>query len=580
MDSPKRPVPDAIRLYEVWSQITRVGAWEMTTMRNEVPRFGHRPKVSIVMPVYDPKRTWLEPALDSVMSQAYPYWELCVCNDGSSEAHVKEVLDLYERLDGRIRVTHLEDNAGIGKATNEAFSLATGEFVIPMDHDDLLAPHALFEVVRLLQEHPRADLIYSDQERIDEEGNSFRPTFKPGWSPDAALGVNSLGHLSVYRRSLLGELGGWREGFDGAQDLDLMLRYTERTNEIYRLPRILYRWRMVEGSVATDPSFKPYTHERARRAIQDALARRNIRGRVLETSGPNHFRIEREIEGRPKVSVLIRVREDEDHARCVASLERRTSYSNYEVLLLATDSSSVQSLPGTKVVGVPEASTLLKMYNVAIKQAEGEYVLLLDPDLEALSEGWLETLLQHAQRPEVGAVGGKLVSREGRTLEAGLILNPEEREDLPQTFYRPFNQPAGTTMFVDSVRNCSAVSIACMMFRKEVFEAAGGFDAEHLEDTFGDVDLCLRLRELGCLIVYTPYAEFTRRDLELAPGLAPEQATYVRERWGEVLAEDPYYNPNLLWTAGDRRSVLRLIRFGDPPQRVSLTEPGAPRRGQ
>ncbi len=559
----QEPLPDALRNYELWSRLTRIGAWEMTRMRNEVPYLDYHPQVSILLPVYNPKRTWLEQALDSVMGQTYPNWELCICNDASTEGYIEETLNLYERLDERIRVRHLKENVGIAQATNEAFSLATGEFVGLIDHDDTLAPHALFEVARFLQEHPDADLIYTDEDKIDEAGNSLKPHFKPGWSPDFALGVNYLVHLSIYRRSILEEIGGWREGLDGAQDLDLMLRYTERTTKIYHLSKILYHWRMVEGSVATATDFKAYTHERARRAVQDTLTRRGIRGRVMDGFMPNSFRVEREIEGEPKVSVIIRPRKDDHQSRYIASLQLHTTYPNYEFLLPGsrTNHLRTKTLPNhAKVVQVADTSTLLKVYNAAVEQAEGEYILLLDPDLEALSEGWLEALLQHVQRPEIGAAGGKLVSEEGHTLQAGLVLNPERREDLPQTFYRPYNREhPGFRMYVNLIRNCSAVSRSWMMFRKEIFETVGGFDTENLEDTFGDVDLCLRLREQGYLIAYTPYAEFVRHNPETTTGLKPEQARYVRERWTGVLEDDPYYNPNLLWTAHNMRSALDLL---------------------
>lgn len=564
------PLPDALHDYEAWSRLTRVGAWEMVRMRNEVSHLDYQPPISILLPVYNPKRTWLEQALDSVMSQTYPYWELCVCNDGSTEAHIEEVLSLYERLDGRIRIKHLNENVGIARATNEAFSMATGEFVGLMDHDDALAPHALFEVVRSLQERPDADLIYTDEDKIDEAGNPLEPHFKPGWSPDLALGGNYLVHLSVYRRSVLDEIGGWREGLDGSQDFDLMLRYVERTDKIHHLPKVLYHWRTVEGSAATNADFKAYTHERGRRAIQDALVRRNVRGQVLDGSTPNTFRVEREIEGMPKVSVLISRRKGADHARCIASLERHTTYPNYEILLLAPKANRLWTKSPSeraKVVRVAEASTPLQAYNAAIEQAEGQHILLLDPDLEALSEGWLEALLQHAQRAEVGAVGGKLVSEEGHTLQAGLVLDPEEKkEDLPRNFYRPYRRHPGFRRSIDLVRNCSAVSGTCMMFRKEIFKAVGGLDTEHLEDAFGDVDLCLRMREQGCLIVYTPYAEFVRHAPRPATGLEPEQASYVRERWGEALKDDPYYNPNLRWRVSDLRSMLKLVGFTAGPR--------------
>lgn len=563
------PLPDALRNYELWSGLSRLRAWEMTRMRNALTVLDYRPKISLLLPVYNPKRAWLVRALDSVMSQAYPNWELCICDDASTEVHIKEVLELYARLDERITVRYLEENANIVGATNQAFSLASGEFVGLLDHDDALAPNALFEVVALLQEHPEADLIYTDEDKIDEEGTSLRPLFKPGWSPDLALSGNYLVHLSVYRRAILEDIGGWREGLDGAQDLDVMLRYTERTDRIHHIPKVLYHWRAVEGSVALNPSFKSYTHERARQAIQDALERRGVRGEARDTHIPNCFRVDREIEGQPRVSVLIPVREGADHSRCVESVRRRTTYPNYEVSLVttATATSASESSPGSAtVIRVGEGHTPLELCNAAIRRATGEYIVFLDPDLEVLSDGWLEALLQHAQREDVGAVGGKLVSREGHILQAGLILDPEEGEDSPQTFYRPFNRPhTGFRMFLHVPRNCSAVSQECIVLRKNTFEAIGGFDSEHLESEFGDVDLCLRLREEGYLIVYTPFAEFARHNPEPTTGLGPERSHYVRERWEETLRGDPYYNPNLRWNAS-LTSTLGLLGLDNPPR--------------
>jgi len=583
MDTPSgEPLPDVLRYYGLWSWLSRLQVWEMARMRNTVPYLSQRPKISILLPVYNPKRAWLERALDSVMSQVYPNWELCVCDDGSTEVHVKEAIGLYERLDQRVKAKYLEENANIVSATNHAFALASGEFVALMDHDDALAPNALFEVVQLLQENPEADLIYTDEEKIDEDDQSIQPHFKPGWSPDFALSVNYLVHLSVYRKSILDEVGGWREGFDGAQDLDLMLRCTERTESVYHIPKPLYRWRMVEGSVAVDPAFKHYTHERARRAVEEALERRGVRGSALDSHIPNCFRVEREIEGQPKVSVLIPFREGADLSRCVGGLERHATYSNYEVCVITTEADRFRqaSLPAAaRTIRLTEGSTPLELYNAATGHAAGEYVLLLDPHVEVLADGWLEALLQHAQRAEVGAVGGKSVSSEGRTLQAGLILDPEAGEGKPERFYRPFNQEhPGFRMFIDVARNCSAVSGECIMFRKATFEAVGGFDTQHLESAFGDVDLCLRLREQGYLIVYTPHAEFARHDPEPPAGLEPERADFVRERWGDLLSDDPYYNPNLRWDASDLRSTHRLLGLDNPP-RAAARMPGAVRPG-
>ena len=347
-----------------------------------------------------------------------------------------------------------------------------------------------------------------------------------------------------------------------------MLRFTQRTDRSHHMPKVLYHWRAVKGSVALDPSSKSYTHERARRAIEDALERRGVRGKALDTHMRNGFQVEREIEGNPKVSVLIPVREGADHSRCVESLERHTTYPNYDISLVTTATATFKggSLPGhAKSIRGSDGQTRLELCDAAIRYATGEYVVLLDPDLEALSDGWLEALLQHAQREDVGAVGGKLVSREGRILQAGLILDPE-LENSPQTFCRPFTgHDRGFRMFVDLPRNCSAVSQECMMLRRTTFESVGGFDSVHFESAFGDVDLCLRLREQGYLIVYTPLAKFARPNPETPTGLGPEQSNYVRERWREVLDADPYYNPNLRWEAS-LSSTLGLLGLGNPPR--------------
>jgi len=560
----------------------------MARMRAEASRLAYRPTISVLVPVHNPERAWLERALDSVMGQAYPYWELCVCDDGSTEEHVGEVLGLYERLDSRIRVKRLGENVGIARATNGAFALAGGEFVGLLDHDDELAPDALFEVARLLQEHPGADLVYSDEDKIDEAGNRLQPHFKPGWSPDLAISANYLNHFSVYRRTIVEDLGGWREGFDGAQDMDLMQRFSYRTNNIHRIPKVLYHWRIATGSTAAGAQSKTYTHERGRRAVQDSLKLRGIAGSVKDGFAPNTFRIEREIAGEPSVSVLVPVVGGTPGH--VEGLRELTSYPNYEVATVDVGG-AVAEQPKTKGAigpGRPKGSSLSELCNAAVLRAAGEYVLLLDPDLEAISEGWLEALLRHAQRPEVGAVGGKLLLPPGRTFQAGLVLGDgpgEEAVEVAPRFYRGCNR--GTVSrrhFLDLTHNCSAVSSICMMFRKETFEEIGGFDTGHFSAEFADVDMCLRMREGGKLMVCTPYAEFTYHGpLHRYPALGPEEVGYVRRRWGTVLDNDPYYNPNLSWHPDDLYRAVsgRLSEWmgcGYSTSPVTHAAPGSPHR--
>lgn len=581
MSNGARQLPEIMRNYRMWVALTQLGYWDMTRMRNEVSGMAYQPQISILVPVYNTIWPWLGRMLDSVMSQTYPHWELCICEDTSNEEHVRETLELYERLDERISVKYLEHNEGISGATNHALSLASGEFVGLLDHDDELTPNALFEVVKFLQEQPEADLIYSDEDKIDESGKRMSPHLKIGWSPDLAMSCNYMNHFSVYRRSIVEEIGGWRRGFEGAQDLDLVQRFSERSEKIFHIPKVLYHWRGVEGSTAVGAESKPYTHERARRAYEDSLRRRGIAGSVKDGFAPNTLRIEREIIGEPLVSVIIPFT-GEMPQRCLDSLRRRTSYPNYEIAVVDVESGLMTRHPGSgeQAIEQLEHANLSDLRNAVVRRTTGEYVLMLNPGLEATSERWLEGLLQHAQRPEVGAVGGKLTLASGETFEAGLILDggtDAEGSDGSPRFYRRCDRSAvGFRYFWDLNRNCSAVSTDCIMFRREKFEAMGGFDETHFKSEFADVDFCLRMRERGSLIVYTPYAVFTCQDSPPQPrDLTPAQVEYVRERWGGVLDADPYYNNNLLWKPEEPPAAVRP-RTPEPRKREEQAFDKAP----
>ena len=556
--------PEVLRSYKRWTVLTDPGSWDMVRMRNAVPGITYKPTVNILLPVYDPDRAWLERALDSVMSQTYPFWELCVCDDASTKPHVRETLDLYTRIDGRIKVKRLEENENIVGATNHALSMATGEWVGMLDHDDELAPHALFEVVKFLQDHRDVDLIYSDEDKIDEDpASGWTHTSRPAWSHDLAMEANYLNHFSVYRKTLLEELGGWREGFDGAQDLELVQRVGEKTNKIHRIPKVLYHWRAVTGSTAVSAEGKPYTHEKARRAIEESLGRQGIAGTV-EDSGlmPNTFRVRREILGRPKVSVISW--SDGGDETCLSKLRENTNYDNHELLVLDTGEATLKGekterLPGTKPV---------EMLNEAVRRATGEYVVLLGPDLEAVSGEWLESMLQHAQREKVGVVGGRLLLPSEQVYQAGLILVDETRDGRHILYRNCDRGSTGYELYFALNRNCTAVSSQCMMFRKATFEEAGGFDEAHFDDAFADVDLCLRLRERGLSTVFTPYANFKYHGPQHGPAQPdPEEAEYARERWGSLLREDPYHSPNLLWDPEDTDMIKGKPFAPGPAQR-------------
>src|SRR5918994_1257268 len=569
------PVSDVRRCYvrEQYPALVgnnRLRASDSVRLGDEAVNFGHKPVVSVLLPVFDPERERLERGLDSLMYQVYPEWELCVCCDGSIEERAGEILDRYERLDGRIKVAYLDANTTVSGALNTALSAACGEFVGLLAQADELAPDALFEVVKLLQEHPKADLVYSDVDEVDGEGNRSNPYFKPGWSPDFLLSENYISHLSVYRRSLLEAVGGFREDFDGCQDYDLVLRATERTDEIHHVPKVLYH-RAAPGPLASPGEDKSRVRDRTRLALSEALERRGLGGSVEDGYLPNRFRAKPKINGEPKVSVVIPTRDNVSFLkRCIESVERLTTYRNYELLTIdnnSRDRATVEYLASVphRVIPFREAFNYSRINNFAVSQAEGEYILLLNDDTEVISGGWLEAMLEHAQRSEVGAVGAKLIYPDGRIQHAGVVLgagSPWEPGVATHSYQFYSSASPGYAGTLTATTNYSAVTAACMLFRKSLFNELGGLEEENLSVQFNDVDLCLRMREQGYYIVYTPYAElYHHESVSRGPFSAdPAENVYMRERWGEVLDKDPFYNSNFSRGHGDFNLRADLLR--------------------
>jgi len=571
-------------VYPALVQNNRLRASELMRLRDEASNLGYRPLISILLSVFEPE--WLEEGLDSVLSQVYPRWELCICGDGPTKERAREVLDLYERLDERITVTYSEGKS-IPGSLNAALSLARGEFVGLLDQSDELAPDALFEVVKLLQEHPEADLVYSDADEIDEKGNRSNPHFKPGWSPDLLLSANYVSHLSIYRKNLVEGMGAFREGFEGCQDYDLVLRATERTEEIHHVPKVLYHRRADARDLATTDTDKSRLRDRACRALSDALERRGLEGSVEEGFLPDRFRVRLRIKGEPKVSIIIPTRDNVSFLRrCVESVERLTTYRNYELLIVDNDSREpatieyLASIPH-RVIPFREPFNYSRINNFAVSQAEGEYVLFLNDDTEVISGGWLEAMLEHAQRPEVGAVGARLLYPDGRIQHAGVIVgvgSPWEPGVAMHSHQFYSSDAPGYAGTLTVTTNYSAVTAACMLLRTSLFNELGGLEEENLPVQFNDVDLCLRIRERGFYIVYTPYAELYHHE-SVSRGLFSGSRTenlYMRERWGEALDKDPYYNPNFSRGYGDFNLRADLLRPKVVRQEAEQTQGGPP----
>jgi GT2 family glycosyltransferase len=558
----------------------RPRAGHLARLRGEVSAFEYRPLFSILVPVSGQARS--ERMLDSVLAQIYPRWELCVCCDGSTGESTRKVLSGYERLDGRIRVMYGEE--GSAASLNSTLSLATGEFACVLTCGDELAPAALFEVAKVLQEHANSDLIYTDEDRIDEEGNRSHPHFKPGWSPDLLLSTDYISNLSVYRRSLLAEIGGFGEEFEDCYGYDLALRATEQTEEIRHIPEVLYH-RRASGNGAP-------AKEKARRALIEALGRRNLQGTVEDGLLPDRFRVRLTVRDEPKVSLIIPTRDNVSLLKnCVESIERLTTYSNYEILIVDNDSvdpETLEYLASTphKVITFREEFNYSKINNFAVARADGEYVLLLNDDTEVISGGWLEAMLEHAQRTEVGAVGARLLYPDGRVQHAGVLVGvgnpwgPGVAVHSHQYYSADSPGYAGTAM---TVANYSAVTAACMLLRRSVFDEVGGLDEENLRVGFNDVDLCLKLRERGYLITYTPHAALLHHEsVSRGYGNDPSEALYMRERWGKTMDEDPYYNTHFSRGSGDfnlRADLLRPMVLRREVSQSSFMSPLTASRG-
>lgn len=552
--------------YQLWLSRHELTPERIRQLREEVQALAYQPKISIIVPVYNTEETWLRKAIESVRNQIYPNWELCICDDGSIAEHVSPVLAELSGQDKRIRVVTSPHNRGISAASNNALSLATGEFVGFLDHDDELTLDALYEVVRLLNTQPDLDFIYTDEDKLTVDGRRVEPFFKPDWSPDLLLSCNYITHFAVVRRSLVQEIGGFTEGLDGSQDHDLFLRLGEKTQRIGHVAKPLYGWRKIPGSAASDTQAKPYAHAAGRQALQEYLWRNGIAGEIVGAQvSPSHHRVRYRITGQPLVSIIIPIRDRvELLQRCLESIEEKTDYRHFEVIIVDNQSkepatlSYLARLPHT-VVPLPGPFNYSHLNNVGVAHARGEFLLFLNNDTEVITGEWLTAMLELAQRPHVGAVGAKLLYPNRTIQHAGIVLGLGGMAGyacghLPEEFAGYFGLPT-------VIRNCSAVTAACMMTRKSVFAGVGGFD-ENIKVAYNDIDLCLRMREKGYVIIYTPYAVLYHLESATRKTLHPRSdEEYVRKRWGRVIqGGDPYHNPHLSLERPD--CSLRILDRG------------------
>jgi O-antigen biosynthesis protein len=521
--------------------------------------------ITVVVPVYNTPPAVLRECLDSVLAQSHPLWELCVCDDCSTDPATVETLAAYRGSDVRIRIVRAERNLGIAGATNLAAEQASGEFLAMLDHDDTLHPQALAEIAAAVDATPDIDLLYTDEDKIAADGSFCEPYYKPDWSPEHLQSVMYVLHCLTIRKALFWTLGGMRPEMDGAQDYDIALRASLVARRIHHVPRVLYHWRQIPGSAAADVNAKPAGLLAAKRALGEHAAHLDQGAAVVEGLLPGTFRLRRSLAHQPPVTLVVLTAdplvevEGRGRLRLLAhfmrSVAEKSTYPAYRILVvddgeMSDDTAeSLEALHARRVSFVDPRRAVhgfnfARKVNFALGEVETDLMILLNDDLEVISSGWIEALLEPLMEPEVGVVGGRLLYPDGRVQHAGMVLGVGG--GAGHAFYGLPGDQVGYCAFTHVMRNYSAVTGAVLATRRSVIDETGPFD-EALARDYNDVDFCLRARGAGYRIVYTPFAELLhlegatlRRSIQ-----DPAEVALFTERWAGALENDPFYNPNL-----------------------------------
>lgn len=516
----------------------------------------HRPRFSILVPTYNTPAEILSAFIQSVLDQSYPEWELCIADDASSAGHVRQMLDHYAANDKRIKIVYRRTNGHISEATNSALEMATGDYICLMDHDDIIAPNALYEFAHLLNENPEFDFIYSDEDKITYDGKTrFLPFFKPDWSPEYLESCMYTAHFACYRTCIAKKIGGFRAGYEGAQDYDFVLRFTEHTCRVGHINKILYHWRAMPGSTAVSMENKKYVEDAAIRALYAHMERTGEPDFIKPTPSRACFHVRYKIANCPKVSIvipsagrnsIIRGNEVDLLVNCIHSIFQQSSYKNIEIIVVDNGDLRPDTLNSLKEFSIKFLHYENPVFNIATKMnmgaaaSEGEYLLFLNDDIEIISEDWIEAMLSLAQRPGVGVVGPKLLFEDGKLQHVGIAFN----NGLPDHIYReyPGNDP-GYFFSSEAQRNYLAVTGACLMIGKNIFEEVGGFNA-NLAINYNDIDLCLKVYfDAGLRIVYSGQAKLYHFESKnRVRSVSREEIDLFHDLWGEKVRNDPFYS--------------------------------------
>jgi glycosyltransferase involved in cell wall biosynthesis len=551
--------------YQSWIKLyDTLDGQAIEKIKTDISGFVKRPKISVVMPVFNAPITFLEEAIHSVQNQIYENWELCIADDASTDEAIRPLLEKFANEDPRIKLILRSENGHISAASNSALSLATGEFVALLDNDDLLSPHALYCVAKAIIENPNVALIYSDEDKVDLHGRRFDPYFKTDWNIDLLYSHNMFSHLGVYRRSLLESVHGFQLGMEGAQDLDLLLRCTERVSfdQIIHLPFILYHWRVHPLSTAMNNDAKPYAMIAGERAINEHFQRTGVKGRV-ELIGHGYMPHYELPPLPPLVSIIIPTRNAHKLvAQCISSIQSLSTYPLYEILLIDNGSDDPESIQewyrlegqGVRVMRDEGPFNYSDLNNKAVIAARGEVIVLLNNDTEVAEPQWLEILVSHALRPGIGAVGAKLLYPDQTIQHAGVVLGLGGFAGAAGHAHYKFPKSSnGYFGRLSLTSNFSAVTGACLAVRRDLYLKVGGLDKVNLRVAFNDVDFCLKLGEIGYRCVYAPNAVLyhhesaTRgaEDNSEKKARFQQETAWMRSRWGDLIDNDPYYSPNL-----------------------------------
>lgn len=551
-------------LYNYWRKQKAATKKELKEQRNTV--FEKQPKISIVVPLYKTPEDYLKKMIASVEKQSYTNWELCLSDGSGADSPLIDILNSYVEKDSRIKVVRNETPLQISDNTNKALEIATGDWIAFMDHDDALTPDALYECVKVINDDPDVDMIYSDEDKISmDDSEFFQPHFKSDFNIDMLRGTNYFCHLTVVKRELYEQAGNLRGEYDGAQDYDFVLRCVEHAQNVKHIARVLYHWRAHKDSTAENPESKLYAFEAGARAIQSHYDRIGIRAKVTSTKYLGIYKSKYEFDERPLVSIIIPNKDHiEDLDKCISAIEEKGTYKNLEYIIVENNSEKEETFayydslqkknPKVKVVTWDGPFNYSAINNYGVSFAKGEFYLFLNNDTEIINEDCIEELLGYCLRPDVGAVGARLFYEDGTIQHAGVVVGMQgvaghesagEPHESPGYFGRAI-----------IAHDCSAVTAACVMVKKEVFEEVSGFDPE-LAVAFNDIDFCLKVRKAGYLIIYNPYAELYhyesksrgQEDTEEKIRRFQREIEIFHEKWYDFLLKgDPYYNPNLTLT--------------------------------